>query len=279
MFAGALESINVTSLKYLSEATLVSKDREALNRGNHSVSTENETNIAKLSAFSTITAPMISEIFNSVASIGKLSGSSKMVRDAGAAEVALLISMKEKIDGARILLLALGQKTNEKKNELRKNLEGQQKQLEKIRRASNEIKTRLSEFDARKTALESNSKILASRCAAVLEASRDLAPSMSQAESDYFNQLKRWETQVSQWKESASDVISRSKNMQRSWSKDTETKVDLSEEEYENCRRLLIGMDNYLLNSKVTMEKLRRKVLLEADRAGVALAHDLEACP
>lgn len=96
-------------------------------------------------------------------------------------------------------------------------------------------------------------------------------PTISQAESDYFNQLKRWETQCASWKESIVKLQTLTSNICDSWTENTKSRVELKENEVDLCNSILAGQGENLSNATVAVDKYRRKVIWEADRLGLEI--------
>ena len=222
--------------------------------------------------FHRIIKPLVSDIAKGLSSVGKVTGNNTMPKDIGAAELATFLTIKSTLESEVILpLKELSSKTESRKSELQEIFEAQKKQLEKVNDLVLQMKNELSSLDERKKVAEENTKILAQRCAAVLEAGKDLMPNISQAESEYFNQLKRWETQCSSWNEIVLKLQPKVTSICNSWTTNTKALVDLQESEIELCNSLLDGQGTNIKNANKDLDKFRRKVVWEADRLGLEI--------
>lgn len=239
----------------------------------HKVSNMATHVLDKLDSFSTISSPLIASIAKGITSVGKISGSSTFPGNAGAAEVASFVAIKSSIDTDVILpMKELDHKTKERKSIQKELYENQTEQLQAIKKIAAEIKDRSAALRERKESIEENARLLSQRSAAVLAASMELVPKLSQAEVDYFNQLRRWESQCYRWQSSLSNIQSRVSHVSDSWDSSSELKVEMSEQEQNNCQTLLIGQGHLLKKSKEALKKMRTSVVVKADHLGLELS-------
>lgn len=274
LFEGAIEPVNITALKYLSEAASSAGPPSAPSEESkhQKVSTVAAHALDKLESFSTISSPLVASIAKKITSVGKISGSSTLPKDAGAVEVASFMAIKASIDTNIILpMKELEQKTRERKSIQMELYENRMEQLQALKKFAAEIKGRSVALKERKELIEENSKLLSQRSAAILAASMELVPKLSQAELDYFNQLKLWETQCARWKSALSKIESRVSRVSDSWNSSSELKLEMSEQEQNNCQALLNGQGHLLRKSKEALKKMRTSVVVKADRLGLEL--------
>ena len=72
-------------------------------------------------------------------------------------------------------------------------------QIEQLQNLVGILRERIHNTAEKKKVAEANATTLSHRCAAVLSAARDLVPTITEAEHEYFMQLKRYEASCTKW--------------------------------------------------------------------------------
>ena len=221
-------------------------------------------------SFSIIVDPLIGKISNGLASVGRLSGTKTKPSDVGAAEIAAFVTLKTKLESDVLFPLKdLITKTEERKSDLKESFKNQRDQIEKIQNMITQIKSNSLQLEQRKRSNEEIAVAIGQRSAAILEAGRTLMPKISQAEADYFNQLKRWEAQCSSWKIVVEKLLRKGSELNDCLRSTTTNRFDLKENEMKLLRDLISGQEFFIKKARDDLNECRRKVTRTADLMGL----------
>jgi len=210
---GDMEAVNVTAAQYLNEASLLgTKETSTPLLLKEHASPSSKTASQALAAmesippFYEVSIPLIQKAGVGLSSVGKLVGGSTQPCNIQAGMVATLIDTKSKLERNVVLpLRELFHQITQRTKLLEQMYASQALQLAKLKGQMDVLRQRQKESIELKKMLEGQSALLCQRSAGVLETSRDLLPTITQAEYDYFQQLKRWETTC----ESREDMVTR----------------------------------------------------------------------
>ena len=123
----------------------------------------------------------------------------------------------------------------------------QSSELVRLTSLLDEFKSKYESNLKRVVALESKAAILAERSSAVLTATRELRPTITDAEAAYFKDLQRYETSCNKWESTVSRLEKESTTSCEAMSAgaiengDVRCLVDLPPQKVEVCHKLLGG--------------------------------------
>ena len=249
---GSLVPVNVTESRYLHEMEhLVKPDADA-NDSRVPPTTNPSTTALKrmeeLPPLYEIVDPLLKKVSAGLSGMGKIVGSSTASKDITPDKLAVALSVKARCDNEVILPLSELKRTVIARREVLKAVFKDQK--EQARALKNTIATMRARMDAISEKSETarrNAAELGTRSANVLQASQDLLPSLTQAEYDYIQQLKRLKSNVAKH-EAGFESLSKSISSLRTSMDDGKVvcKVQLDEAMLKHAEQLLDGQDQIL---------------------------------
>jgi hypothetical protein len=253
-----MEDVNLTTTQYMHESlslAFTSSSQEDASNAHFSKETleANEALKAMESTkpFHELAEPLMKEIVTGLSSMGRIVGASTLPKDSTPATLAVLLATKERCESQVILpMKELNQLTEQRSKDIKGTIKYQMAQLSNVKEMIKALKSRLAETVEKKAVIEANADSLADRSASVLLASRDLLPSLTQAEIEYFTQLKRLETSCTKWEDQV-------KQMENKVGKFVDIPADsklicnahLNEEQLKMCQNLLQGQNQMLKRS------------------------------
>lgn len=231
--------------------------------------------------------PPIDRICDSLSKMGKIVGGATLPRDAGPENLAVFLETRRSCEAnvlapmeeASEILVARRELLGEMRDHQAAELARLSALLDGFRRKHESNLARASE-------LESEASILAKRSSAVLTATRDLRPRITDAEAEYFKDLRRQETSCNKWEgavdrvEKEASVACDAMSAAAIESGEARCLVDLPPRKVEVCHKLLRGeaemlkrMERKVEESSVTVERLAETIsgLDSADAARLRL--------
>ena len=122
---------------------------------------------------------------------------------------------------------------------------------------------------------ESNATLLAQRSGALLQASQDLRPSITDAEHEYFQLLKRVRAKCEKWEDSIGELQETSRALCDAMvSGRASIDVDLTPSDVEHCRALLRGEEEALHASGEYVRQTRNIVRAVAAATGLCTGNE-----
>lgn len=139
-----------------------------------------------------ITRPLIDNIMVGLGAMGKYVGSETDFKDIQADTLAVVQQVRERCDKDLIVpLIELRSIVSSHKELLRSTIEGQLKQVEVLRTTRDTQVQISSQLAAKLDAVEANAATLLERATRSLEMCKDLTPTVSDAELQFFNDINR----------------------------------------------------------------------------------------
>ena len=153
-------------------------------------------------------------------------------------------------------------------------IQSQREQLMDLKKTVADLKARMDSVASKMDIVESNALTLSQRSAAVLQASHDLLPTISQAEYEYFQEVKRLEAKTKSWERDVDSLIlSINKKCDSIDPVDVQKQfVDLTPELMKNSNALLKCQEVEIVETKERfLEADRIKRHLAAAASGMSL--------
>mmetsp|Transcript_21604 Transcript_21604/g.30259 ORF Transcript_21604/g.30259 Transcript_21604/m.30259 type:complete len:1019 (-) Transcript_21604:60-3116(-) len=254
---GTVQAFNLTAAQYLREASKnkdidKSRDLEMI-KSKEDIENEKFHNAMEaMPPLYEIIEPLIDKVKTGLSKMGKIVGGSTQPKDVTPGLLATFLTTKQNYEKDVVLPL---QELNERTMQRYKYLKQMQKhQVEQARQLQDSIRTfkeGIKLTAERSKVANLNADLLAQRSASVLEATRDLVPTITEAEHKYFTQLSRYSTGCGKWENSVNDIKNRCAALKDSIdssvrSNENICKVDLGEEQIQLCQNLLDGEDQLL---------------------------------
>mmetsp|Transcript_4614 Transcript_4614/g.9710 ORF Transcript_4614/g.9710 Transcript_4614/m.9710 type:complete len:972 (-) Transcript_4614:39-2954(-) len=258
---GTIEAVNVTATQCLYEASeqINAKSEELLiSDGND----EALQALSKVQPLHEILQPLADRVCDGLSKMGKIVGGATQPKDAGPESLAIFIETQRSCDVNVIMPIEeMSRVLNARRQLLVEMHEHQAAELERLTKLLNEWKEKYESHVKRVVELEKNASTLATRSSAVLTAARGLRPQITNAEADYFNELRRCETNCTKWESTLNELSKKSVSQCESMTAggmengDVRCLVNLSPEKIAMCHQLLQGEGKML---KQLEEKLKK---------------------
>lgn len=227
--------------------------------------------------------PLTDKVCNGLSKMGKIVGGNTMPKDVGPENLAVFIETQRSC--AQNIVLPMEEITrivSGRKDLMREMHESQSAELQRLTKLIDQLKTQCESNQKKVAELETTSATLASRSSAVLTATRDLRPQLTDAEIQYFKDLERYDMSCNKWEEQvkkiSNDADATCKAMSASAIESGEVRclVDLTEDKIDICHKMLRGEKELL---KKTEHKINRSAaaLNQISPADVAHQRSIEA--
>jgi hypothetical protein len=146
--------------------------------------------------------PLFQKIGSGLAGMGKIVGSETHKKDITPDLLAVSMSVKERCDNEIVLpVLEMTEIVSARQKELAIMYDNQLAQLKTLKETVALLKEKMGAIREKAEVARTNAKSLAQRSAAALQSSTDLLPTITQAEYDYFQELKRLDDKTKDWQE------------------------------------------------------------------------------
>lgn len=226
--------------------------------------------------------PLYAQISKGLSNMSKIVGGSTEPRKITPGGLATFLSTKQSTEQDVIIpikeLHALVSARVQYLDSMRQHQISQLKQLQSM---VDTLQKRVKDINAKKAAVESNSKMLSDRSAAVLATARELTPNITEAELQYFKDIQRYDVNCDKWEKTLEDIRGEY-NTIRSKAEVKGTKIAMSAQQKDLCETLLEGQGELLrqVGSKVkTMEGAMGTIMvangLEDERKPLAAIADV----
>ena len=192
--------------------------------------------------------PLTDKLCNGLDKLGKIVGSNTKPKDVGPEDLAIFLETKRSCGQNIIIPMEEMSIIMKSRKDFMKQLnESQSVELQHLTKLIDALKTKHESNRKKVAELEAESAILASRSSAVLTASRDLRPQITDAEVEYFRDLKRFESSCNKWEEQVKQITNNADSMCKVLSDSAIESgevcclADLSADKMEMCVKMLKG--------------------------------------
>ena len=197
--SGKSVTVDITESKYLHEF----ESRFQFPQIENSLTTTTMTSMSTVPFYSEV-QPLVEKINTGLSSMGRIVGSETSYKDITPDTLAVALRVKKRCDDQVVLpILELKKLIAQRRQSLAMTLQNQQNQLKTVLQSVQDLKTGLSTIGEKMERAEANASQLSERSVAILQASRDLLPTITQAEYDYFQDMKRLNLKVTQLEKEA----------------------------------------------------------------------------
>ena len=216
---------------------------------------------------------LMKKITLGLASMGKVVGSQTKCKDIQPDMMAVAISIKERCDKEVVLpMLELKETVNARREVLIKMRQGQMEQITSLKQTVNMLQDSIAAIEAKVQTAQENSKGLARRSTAVLQASQDLLPKLTQAEFDYFQQLKRLKANLDTMQEGFTKLDKTLVTLRESMdSGKIRCSAKVSSDVVSHAQVLLDGQEKFLVEMEASMNSNEERTSKMMSAAGLAV--------
>lgn len=244
---GSLVPVNITESQYLHEMEHLVKPN--VNKNDSRVpetmnqSTTALKKIEELQPLYEMVDPLLKNVTDGLSGMGKIVGSSTASTDISPEKLAVSLAVKARCEKEVVLPLNELRRTVQARREILKSVfKDQKEQARTLKKTIATMQARMAAFSEKMETAQENAKKLGLRSAYVLQASQDLLPSLTQAEYDYIQQLKKLRSNLAQH-EASFEVLNRSITVLRTSLDDKKMtcKVQLDKSMQKNAETMIKG--------------------------------------
>jgi hypothetical protein len=209
-----------------------------------------------------ILSPLIEKVNRGLAGMGKIVGGRTAPKDINPATLATVISVKERCEKEIVLpLQEMDQVAASRLCELKEMYKSQLQQISALNETIQLLKDRMKITSEKMEVAETNATLLAQRSASLLQASQDLRPTVTDAESEFFALLKRFQAKCNKWEEIIGAVLNDSSGLCDAIDAGrASADVGLAKVEVDNCYALLRGEEESLKKTEKSLKQTKRIV-------------------
>lgn len=203
--------------------------------------------------------PLLEKISLGLSGMSKIVGGSTQPRDITPGTVATFLSTKQSNEQNIILhLRELHEVVTSRLPYLDSVREHQKQQLKRLDDMMNTLGRRMKATNDKRETIENNFKILSQRSTDILSTARELAPTVTKAEREYFKDIKRYESNSSKFEERVTELRQRCKAICEGIGNaqiDVQNMRDMNQEQREMCKALLEGQKQKLEESEISIKR------------------------
>ncbi|KAL7538311.1 hypothetical protein ACHAXR_008460 [Thalassiosira sp. AJA248-18] len=284
--SGAMEVVNITATQCLHETSEQmlekSKELDAYDGDDEALEI-----LKRVKPLHELLQPLIDKVCDGLSKMGKIVGGATLPKDAGPENLAVFLDTQHSCEVNVLMPMEEMSKILSARRELLKEMyDHQAAELVRLTALLSEFKQKYESNLKRVVELESKASVLAERSSAVLTATRELRPQITDAEAAYFKDLHRYETSCNKWDNQISELKKDASSSCDAMSAgaiengDARCLVDLPPQKIEVCHKLLSGerqmlkeLDQKVKESSAVVEQLSKTIsgLDSADAARLRL--------
>lgn len=276
--SGSLEVINITAAQCLHETSeqmkAKSEQLDATNKDDAALQLLN-----RVKPLHELLQPPIDKVCDGLSKMGKIVGGATLPKDAGPENLAVFLDTQRSCEqNILVPMEEISDILTARKELMREMYDHQAAELVRLSELLSEFKQKYESNLKRVVELESTASVLAERSSAVLTATRELRPQITDAEADYFRDLRRYETSCNKW-EGKVDQLQRDTTvtcdaMSAGAIENGEVRclVDMPSQKIDVCQKLLRGeaqklneIEQKVNDSAVLVERLSEGILSGMD--------------
>ncbi|KAL9188347.1 hypothetical protein ACHAXT_006725 [Thalassiosira profunda] len=244
---GEMEAVNVTAAQCLYETSEHMKSKAEQLDASEGDDEALEL-LRRVQPLHELLQPLIDRVCEGLSKMGKIVGGATLPKDAGPETLAVFIETQRSCE-ANVLhpMEEMAKLLHARRDLLQEMFAHQSAELARLTASLDECKRQYESNRKRLAELESTAAVLAERSSAVLTATRDLRPQITDAEAAYFQDLKRYETSCNKWEGAVDQLRNDAGASCEAISAgaveggDARCLVDMPPEKVEVCHQLLRG--------------------------------------
>ena len=219
--------------------------------------------------------PHFDKISTGLSSMSKIVGGSTDPRKITPGTLATFLSTKQSSEQNIILpLKELNSLVEARQKYLHTMREHQIEQIDQLKELVMTLKGRMEATIEKKAILEANTKLLSEQSAAVLSTVRDLAPSITESEHQYFKDINRYQVNCDKYESGVEVLRGDCDKLRENLRLGTED-IRLSGDQVNSCQNLLNGQKELLQHVKTEVQIMEKK----AETVAIACGLEVERKP
>jgi len=200
--------------------------------------------------------PLLKKVTAGLSGMGKIVGTSTATKDIAPDQLAVALAIKERCDKEVVLPLTELRRTVQARREVLKViLKDQKQQAKSMKQSVLTMQAKTKAINEKAETAKMNAAELSTRTASVLQASESLMPTLTQAEYDYIQQLKRLQANVSQIEASFESIRNSTASLNESMRDGRlKCKIQLDKKMLDLTETVLDGEDQILTTAAVHLK-------------------------
>jgi DNA repair exonuclease SbcCD ATPase subunit len=201
--------------------------------------------------------PLTERVNAGLSGMSKIVGGATAQKDINAATLATFLSVKERCEKDVMLpLREMNEISASRVKTIQEMYKSQVSQIEALNTSLKTLKERMSASAEQLETAEANARILAQRSSSLIQACQDLQPSLSHAEVEFIQFVKRLDAKCQVYEDSVEQLAKAAHEITRSLPPGHKMPhVGLSKREIDSCHDLLKGQELMMDRSVETMKK------------------------
>lgn len=215
--------------------------------------------------------PNFEKVISGLNGLTRIEGSATLLASVSPDQIAGSAEIKERCDKEIIIpIREIRENVKVRRKILSAMYKNQMMQLKSLKEMVSKLRERNDVIKDKAEVVEANAKSLADGSAKVLQAGIDLQPKITQAEYDYFNELKKLDDKSRRWMDDFEQKKAKAHTLQDSFNNGTATPMlDLDENALSLLERLTAGTDKMISQYKSRIQDTEEKVGDLADIVGM----------
>jgi len=212
---GDMIPINLTETRHRCELEKFSAPQEVLaiqDAQNASISRAEKqalTTLDQIEALSSIVQPLMQDVMKGIGSLSQVGGTATAQKDISPDILAGFVGIESKCKRDIFLpLMTMNEHVTARKVEFKVDFEKRKQHVEALKEMIVLLREKQNIINEKRDVVQENSKSLADRSASVLQSAKDLRPTITQAEYDHFQELRRMDEKTKIW-ENQVEILSR----------------------------------------------------------------------
>jgi Nuclear pore component len=205
-----------------------------------------------------IIQPLIQQVYDGISNMAQIGGSSTKPEDITVDILAGAMSIYEKAKKEVYLPLAeMNEHVTVRREELKEVVRKQLEAVKALKEVIGKLREKQSSLKEQVDVLYANSKSLEERSASALQSSKDLQPTITQAEYDYFQEIKRLNDKTKAWKSHVEILKVKVTSITDSMESGTTIEpVKLSEDNLQSAKQVLGGCETSIHDGRTKLNSL-----------------------
>ncbi|KAG7359818.1 nuclear pore component [Nitzschia inconspicua] len=217
---------------------------------------------AETESLADLIQPLIQKVYDGISNMAQIGGSSTMPEDMTVDVLAGAMSIYERVKKEVYLpLTEMNEHVNVRRAELKHVVQKQLEALEALKEVIGKLREKQYAIQEQMDILYSNSRCLEERSSSALQSCNDLQPTITQAEYDHFQEIKRLDDKTKAWKSQAEILKVKVASITDLIESDnTKEEFDLPVEQLKQAKEMLGGSEKYIYEGKSKLDSLSRNV-------------------
>ena len=203
-------------------------------------------------------SPLFEKIYTGLSGMSKIVGGNTQPKDINAGMLATFLSIKQTNENDVVIpLQQLNAIVTSHLQYMQSMYDNQKSQLKGLKIAIASLEQKIKKTNEKHKSIESNSKVISERSANILSTVRELTPTITDAEREYFKDIQRFAANSEKLEEKFKDIKNGCQILSQSLNKtkdEMKSSILLTQEQKQNCEALLEGQKQKLVDYESSIQ-------------------------